>query len=229
LHVETIVLATRIVDSRIDRGRGVRRSSTEPRKSPRQARARATLDAILTAAAQVLEEVGYERANVNRIAERAGVSIGSLYQYFPTKEALVAAVIQRHSSEMIAFFQRDLPSLGLLPPREAIREIVRRSLQAYAHQPKLRKVIQEEVPRVEIFLRSQEFDDQLAVMCAGYLEFHRAHVRPTDHALAVKILTTAVEGVARRFVVEDARRLTDDDLAEEVTQLVARYLLREDA
>jgi AcrR family transcriptional regulator len=56
-----------------------------PRKTPRQARARATFDAILEAAARILVNEGYDRLNTNRIAEIAGVSVGTLYQYFPTK------------------------------------------------------------------------------------------------------------------------------------------------
>jgi AcrR family transcriptional regulator len=60
-----------------------------PRKTPRQARARATVDAIVLAAAPILRSDGPEALNTNRIAEVAGVSIGSLYQYFPNKETRV--------------------------------------------------------------------------------------------------------------------------------------------
>ena len=67
-----------------------------PRRRPRQARAQATVDAIIQATARVLIEDGYDRASTNRIAQAAGVSIGSLYQYFPSKEALVAALVEEH-------------------------------------------------------------------------------------------------------------------------------------
>lgn len=61
----------------------------DPRRKPRQSRSRATVDAILQATAQVLVRDGYQKATTNRIAERAGVSVGTLYQYFPNKDALV--------------------------------------------------------------------------------------------------------------------------------------------
>ena len=77
-----------------------RKLRTNPRKSASQERSRATVDALLEATARVLLKEGYDRASINRIAEVAGVSIGSLYQYFPSKEALVAAVIDRHTREI---------------------------------------------------------------------------------------------------------------------------------
>ena len=68
-----------------------------PRKEPRHERARATVDAILMAAAHILRTEGSEAATTNRIAELAGVSIGSLYQYFPNKQAVVGALRERHA------------------------------------------------------------------------------------------------------------------------------------
>ncbi len=65
------------------------------RKTPRQARALATVDIILDATALVLVDEGHDRATTNRVAERAGVSIGSLYQYFPNRDALLGALRHR--------------------------------------------------------------------------------------------------------------------------------------
>ena len=73
-----------------------RKPQTNPRKSASQKRSRLTVDALLEATTRVLVKEGYDKATTNRIAAVAGVSIGSLYQYFPGKEALVAAVIERH-------------------------------------------------------------------------------------------------------------------------------------
>jgi AcrR family transcriptional regulator len=68
----------------------------EARKQPRQARSQATVDAIFEATIQVLLAEGLQRLTTIRIAERAGVSVGTLYQYFPQKQALLFAVLQRH-------------------------------------------------------------------------------------------------------------------------------------
>src|SRR6185503_3042990 len=73
-----------------------RQVRTTPRKRPRQARSRETVSAILAATSRVLVKHGFDGLTTNAVAEAAGVSIGSLYQYFPNKEALVAGLIERH-------------------------------------------------------------------------------------------------------------------------------------
>ena len=82
--------------------------TTTPRKQPRQSRSKATVDAILDATARVLVEDGYDKLTTNRIATVAGVSIGSLYQYFPNKQAVVMAIADRHAVEMISLLSSTL-------------------------------------------------------------------------------------------------------------------------
>ena len=79
----------------------VRATPTMPRKSASQKRSRVTVETLLDATARVLTRQGYDRASTNRIAATAGVSVGSLYQYFPNKEALVASLVARHNREML--------------------------------------------------------------------------------------------------------------------------------
>ncbi|MEO8131442.1 MAG: TetR/AcrR family transcriptional regulator [Bryobacteraceae bacterium] len=78
----------------------------EPRKSPVQARSAATVDAILEAAIQVLLQVGKERLTTTNVARRAGVSVGTLYQYFPNKSAMLKAVLERHMDEVTEAIER---------------------------------------------------------------------------------------------------------------------------
>jgi AcrR family transcriptional regulator len=77
----------------------------KPRKTPRQARSTATVEVIAKAAIQVLLEEGGYRLTTTRIAERAGVSVGTLYQYFPHKQALLYALVEQHMAEYAAAFE----------------------------------------------------------------------------------------------------------------------------
>ncbi|MEQ5838545.1 TetR/AcrR family transcriptional regulator [Paraburkholderia acidicola] len=81
---------------RIDNGQGL-----DARKQPQQARSQATVDAIFDATIQVLLAEGLQRLTTIRVAERAGVSVGTLYQYFPQKQALLFAVLQRHLERIV--------------------------------------------------------------------------------------------------------------------------------
>src|SRR6516164_8568554 len=99
-----------------------RKVQTNPRKLASQERSHATVDALLRATTRILLKEGYDRASTNRIAEVAGVSIGSLYQYFPSKEALVAAVIDRHTQEVAEVTRKAMVKAAALPIEGAARE-----------------------------------------------------------------------------------------------------------
>lgn len=99
-----------------------------PRKLPRQARSLETVGVIVEAAARILEERGFDGFSTNAVAERAGVSIGSLYQYFPRKEALIGALIIRETSRLIA----DAEAAGAEPTGTAALSAL--ILAAVAHQ-----------------------------------------------------------------------------------------------
>ena len=96
-----------------------RRPLTKPRKVASQERSRATVDALVEATARILVKEGFDKASTNRIAEVAGVSVGSLYQYFPSKEALVAAVIERHQQEIMQTVRGELAEVSVQPVEKA--------------------------------------------------------------------------------------------------------------
>ncbi|MDI7385861.1 TetR/AcrR family transcriptional regulator [Cronobacter dublinensis] len=75
-----------------------------PRKLPRQARSRALVEAIIEATARIFERAGPAACTTNAVAEKAGVSIGSLYQYFPNRRALTAALVARERGQLVAAF-----------------------------------------------------------------------------------------------------------------------------
>jgi AcrR family transcriptional regulator len=190
-----------------------------PRKKPAQERSKETVRALLTAAARILEQEGYERANVNRIARLAGVSVGSLYQYFPTKEALVAAVAQKLGGDMYAAFHDGIQEDALLPLPEAVRAVVQRAVRAFRVNPRLRQVIVSELP--ESVIASSEFDAWIAEALAAYLEVHRDELRPRDTRLAVAILMAAVEAAAK---VAAVRGDPEEAVVDELTHLVLGYI-----
>src|SRR5687767_9201431 len=106
---------TRVSNSHSSAARKAPRLATRVRKTASQARSRATVDAILRATAHILVREGYDHLTTNRVADRAGVSIGSLYQYFPGKEALVKALLDRHVDITMEGLRREAPGLLMAP------------------------------------------------------------------------------------------------------------------
>jgi AcrR family transcriptional regulator len=192
-----------------------------PRKKPTQGRSKETVAVILTAAARVLERDGYARANVNRIAAEAGVSVGSLYQYFPTKEAIAAAVGRRLADTMRAVLRDGIADLALLPLDDAIGAVSLQTVRAFRVSPRLREVLVDELP--ENVLDSADFDTGLAEMIKAFLEFHRDAIRACDLDLVIPVLMAAVEAAAKKTALRDDG---DQVVAAELTRLVTGYLRR---
>src|SRR5437763_1348519 len=108
----------------------MQRVRTAPRKLPQQTRSQNMVETILEATARLLVRDGYEATNTNRIAETAGISVGSLYQYFPNKEALITALINRHVDAMWEVFESKIAQLFEAPIAVAAREIIRMEIEA---------------------------------------------------------------------------------------------------
>ncbi|GAC1549555.1 MAG: TetR/AcrR family transcriptional regulator [Polyangiales bacterium] len=202
------------------------RPRTIPRKTAVQERSRATVDVILQATARILVKDGYDRASTNRIAEAAGVSIGSLYQYFPSKEALVAALIERHMDEMSAVVAAAAARLHDAPLEVAARELVRTMIAAHAVDPKLHRVLVEQVPRVGRLEKIYDVEAHATGIARGYLEAHRAEVRRDDLDLAAFMVVHVIEALTHCAVLLRPD-LLGEPLIEEISDLLVRYLARD--
>jgi AcrR family transcriptional regulator len=202
-----------------------KRTRTVPRKKPRQERSQATVDAILGATARVLCSTGYDRASTNRIALAAGVSVGSLYQYFPSKEALVAALIEQHNASMVSLVKGKLAEVASAPLPHAIRTMIEVMFAAHAVDPKLHKVLIEQVPRVGRLEKILDMEREVEVVLAAYLAARATEVRPVNVAAAAKVLMRVVESVTHHAVLTEMPAAEQRTIAGELTDMVMRYLL----
>lgn len=121
-----------------------------PRKSPRQARSKATQDAIIEAAARILAQHGLAGFNTNKVAERAGVSIGSLYQYFPNKDALMVALIARQQARQIDTVAEAAGAIAGAGLEETVRLLVRAAMQHHREDALLASAIDHEEARLPV-------------------------------------------------------------------------------
>jgi AcrR family transcriptional regulator len=197
---------------------------TNPRKQAQQARAVTTVDAILKATARILMKDGYDRASTNKIAMAAGVSIGSLYQYFPSKEALVAALADRHLQEMLTLFRTELPLLIALPLESAVERVVRLMVAAHAVDPKLHKVLVEQVPRIGKLAQVEGLEREMTALARAYLESRRAELDVEDLDLSAYIVVGIIESLTHAAVLTRPE-LLGEPFIREVTRAVVRYLV----
>lgn len=202
------------------------RSPLRPRKKPTQARSRATVDAILTAAAQVLQVKGYAGATTDRIAERAGVSVGSLYQYFPNKDALLVALAERHIDAGFALV-RELLANAFREP-SAIDVLLRRFVDAmvalHENEPDLHRILFEEAPlpsSVRRGLRKRE--NAFATEVSALLEAH-PEVEMRESGVTAYVLVHTVDALVHNFVLHPPDEIRSEQLKDEIVLMLHRYL-----
>ena len=195
------------------------------RKQPRQRRAMVTVDAVLEAAARILVDTGYATASTNRIAERAGVSIGSLYEYFPGKEAIFAELRRRQMGGWYARLRAG-PRSG--SPRAVIRHIVTTQIQYAANNPELYVALETEVPRAAVSDVQDSIQDDFLQLSTAYLEARRHLLRPKARIeFVAEFLARWVSSTIHGFAMHAPKELRRSDLAEELVEAVARYLLKD--
>jgi AcrR family transcriptional regulator len=200
--------------------------NTTPRKQPRQDRSRITVVAILEATAHILREEGYEKTNTNRIAARARISIGSLYQYFPNKASLITALIDRHAREMGELVETKLAHLFDSPLEIVVPELVKAVIAAHTIDPKLHQVLSEEMPRSGRSAQMQQTDDRIAAMLRAYLDRWRDVIHPQNLDLTVFILSRTVESLCHAAVIEQPNWTIDRQFESEVSNMLLFYLTK---
>jgi AcrR family transcriptional regulator len=204
-----------------------RKLATDARKSASQMRSRLTVDTLLEATARVLVKEGYDRASTNKIAAAAGVSIGSLYQYFPGKEALVAAVIDRHMNEIMQVTRNALVKVAARPLEAAARELVSAGIDAHRVDPALHRVLAEQVPLVGRLENIEAIERDTYALVRGYLDAHRDEIGVADLDVAAFVCVTAVEALTHAAVLRRPEILTGENVerfVDNVTRLVVHYL-----
>ena len=201
-----------------------RQVRTTPRKRPRQARSRATVDSVLAATARVLVKRGFDGLTTNLVAETAGVSVGSLYQYFPNKEALVGALIEKHVDDLTSLCLAELTRVAGLPVAEAIRSVVEVMIRAHAVNPELHRVLTEQVPRVGRMAKLREIEGLVHRMVAALLASRRAELAIDDPDMAAFVLVSAIEAITHRAALFFPELLRDPRLVDETCTMVRRYL-----
>lgn len=200
-----------------------RDSRVRPRKRPAQRRSRETVRAILDAAAQVLERHGYAAGTTNRIAARAGVSVGSVYEYFPNKDAIVVALAER---ELERERETLLAVLAEAPPREPLAALLARFVDAvvdlHAARPGLHRILFEEADHpAHAHACVLRFEEALAHALEAILRARGAGGDDSD--TCAHLIVQTAEALAHRFVLRGIHDLDRPAFVAQVTRLLADY------
>ncbi|MUL46186.1 TetR/AcrR family transcriptional regulator [Mycobacterium sp. CBMA293] len=193
------------------------------RKQPKQQRSAETRQRILEAAAHVFAEFGYRGGTTNRIAEAADISIGSLYQYFPNKDAILAALTDAHidagATLLVARVAAGMPT----SLEDQLRLFTRATIDNHRDDPHLHQVLFAEAPRSPALLTRLRDAEESAVTTAHELLAQHPEVRVPDLKFAARLTVATIESLTHRLIAcpqpADAQQLEDSIVA-----MLATYL-----
>lgn len=197
-------------------------SSQARRRRPRQARAQATVDAIIEATAQVLLSEGYGGLTTNHVATRAGVSIGTLYQYFSNKDALILALIDRELETHFALIAPWLQQPAEAPLDVSVRTYVQTTLTRHAAQGELVRALYAQADRVGHARLTALWLTRLEPLAEAAIR-GRGLTLPRP-ALTAAMLCRAVHHCIEMAVRDRPTLIAEAGFAEELVCLICSYL-----
>ncbi|MGW3954692.1 TetR/AcrR family transcriptional regulator [Streptomyces sp. NPDC004752] len=194
----------------------------QPRRKPRQVRAELTRDRLLTAAAHVFAEHGYAAGTTNRIAERAHISIGSLYQYFPNKDAILAELLVRHIDRG-RWTQADQLDLSAGSLEATVRALVRDAIDNHRDDPQLLRIMFEEAPVSQELLDTIARHERKRVDQVRDLLARHPDVHVQDLDAAAELIVFTVETNTHKLMAYP-RTTPVETFENELVAMVTRYL-----
>ncbi|MEI3775644.1 TetR/AcrR family transcriptional regulator [Pectobacterium brasiliense] len=201
-----------------------KKSSVNPRKLPAQARSRATVEAIMQSATYILTKVGWEGLTTNAIAEKAGVNIGSLYQFFPNKEAIIAELQRRHAVDTQTEL---LQTLDILPQQRSLRDalslVVEGIITEHRIAPAMHKAIHEELPGSVRHIADDK--QKLHKLFSDALKPFMKNV--PDPELSVYLMGIALHAIVHTVTADRPDLLKQQHLVTEIVTLFENYLSRD--
>ena len=197
---------------------------TAPRKLPTQPRARVTVECILQAAESIISKQGYDYATNNHIAEVAGVSIGTIYQYFPRKEARLAALIEDVVIKSSAPVRQQLLACMHEPLAQCNPGIMRLLLLTRKKNATIFKHLHREGPDVDASRVSLTPETFLYPTVRSFYLHHRDEIKIENLDMAMAVVEYMVVGGINSYLEDPAPALTDDEFADQLANAVTKYL-----
>ena len=197
----------------------------KPRNAPRQQRSRETYERVLDVAAKTFEELGYSGTTTNKVAEAAGISIGTLYHYFPDKDALLYSLAERHltgaRTSMMEAFERlgdERPSL-----EDSLRTGIEASVRLHVEHPQLHRLLYDSAPRAEALLhRLRAANAAIAEQVARH--FERLDVARGNRRLIADMLVAGIEAQVHAATLDAAEPVAPELLVDTLTALWTKAL-----
>ncbi len=196
----------------------------QPRKWPKQRRSRATFEALLDATSRLLEERGYDALTTNAVAARAGASIGTLYEYFPDRETLVAVLVEREARRVLAAIEASMAPLHALELDRAMRIWIEAMFSELESREALVRALLTGVPFIGRLPIARELPAALVEIAAAGARHRHGQLALDPLPSAYFLLTTMLRGAFLAMLLDPPEEHDRAELLDDLTTLVLRML-----
>ncbi|MGD0279039.1 MAG: TetR/AcrR family transcriptional regulator [Smithella sp.] len=203
----------------------------EPRKKPSQERSRKTMAAIYEAAVHIFADIGYADATTDQIAEKAGVSIGTLYHYFSGKEAILYGLWERHMDQIKTLTQdieKDIRRQGFFD-RGIVPILMHLVLELVSYDNMQNRLFVSPIGLPDTILQKRR---ELGLYIESAMEAvfrDVTNVRIENHKIGVHIIWATVQAVIHDYILLAPNEIKEEDLLAELSDMLSRYVFTDDA
>lgn len=194
------------------------------RKGPQQKRAKLTVDSIMSAALELIGRDGFHTLTTTRIAERAGVGVGSLYEYFPNREAILLALYEDASAKAAAQGRELIASILDLPLEKALPKAMRGLIRIYSDHRLVLLEMATEMPELKLSTHPISYDKLVQSAVSAYLQHIGLTLPPRAMQRRLHFINQLIVGAIRQYVRDWPAHTTKTELIADLSQVVIAYL-----
>lgn len=195
-----------------------------PRKEPNQERAKETVEIIVEATAHILEKEGFEKTSTNKIAVKAGVSIGSLYQYFPTKDAIFSFMMDRYVKDQTRMVNKILEDTQHANLKETLHAVISAILETKKKEVRFNKMFAQKLMSFAKYEALNSQDENLIELFKHHLKPYWKEIRTDNIDLTLYFTIQTVKCLPLALMFQNKFELRDPRVLDELVQLTYSYL-----
>ena len=195
-------------------------------RKPQQERAKATYDAILEAAIRVLVEEGYPDASTVKIAQAAGVSVGTVYAYFADKDEIFSTYVDTRIGHILSAIASNVSMASYATVEEGIRDVIGAAVTFTMSNKKTLSAMVGKIPGVYDGMMLRGIMPQLYPVAEQFYRAHGLVRNETEARRLTYVLSSAVTGFFIRFITDPDQPLDEEEIADELVALMMGYIVR---
>lgn len=198
----------------------------EARKAPRQKRSKSTVDSIKQAVLELARRDGFADLNTTQIAERAGVSKGSLYQYFPSREAIFLALFEDAATRMAATMKELYMQILDMPPEVGIPRAIRRHLELFRQHDLIFLILPSQVPQLRLATQPVTYENMIVRFTRTYIQERCPNLSKAEVDRRSFFIHEIVKSCIASFVGERPPAISDSAFVKDLSEIIISYSLK---